>query len=333
MSTVSAIIPTWNRADLLKQILPNLRSQTRVPEQIVVVDNGSSDDSLEVARSLNADVVQFSENRGFAAAVNEGIKRAWGDWILIVNNDVVLEPEWLEVLVRCAEQHGAAFATGKLLQSSQVPRIDGTWDMISRAAHAWRCGYGRPDGTTWSTIRKIWFAPMTAALFRRSLFDAVGVLDERFEAYYEDIDFGLRCTLAGFEGVYEPAAVAVHLGKSTLGKKGSRVIFLTARNQILLLAKHYSPRTLRRFAWPILVGQVLAVIGAATHGQLLAAARGKWAGLRLWSKFRTGVARSSEMDEKLESALSRSEHDILNLQHQIGFDPYWRAYFSLVRPA
>ncbi len=337
METVSAIIPTWNRADLLKSILANLAAQTVPPDQIIVVDNGSTDATPLVTRQCSTDsvfhLVSFPENRGFAVAVNEGIARSTGDWILILNNDVILEPDWLERLLRRAIEENASFAVGKLLRPGPLNEIDGSWDLVSRAAYAWRCGYGKRDGVVWSTPRRIGFAPMTAALFRRSVFEQIGVLETRFESYYEDVDFGVRCKLAGIEGIYEPSAVARHMSKTTLGKSSARVYFLTARNQVLILAKYYSAATLRRFAWPILAGQLLSLGAAARQRNFLAALRGKWAGLRQWSSFRYPSAPTKQNRKQVESAFSESESEIHSLQRQVGFDIYWRLYFSLVRSA
>ena len=327
--TISAVIPTWNRADLLRSVLMNLQSQTRSPDQIIVVDNGSRDESSVVARQHGVDLIAFPDNRGFAVAVNEGILRARGNWILILNNDVVLQPDWLERLCASAEAGGAAFAVGKLLRPDGSSQIDGSWDLVSRAAYAWRCGYGKPDGGVWSTKRKIHFAPMTAALFRRDVFSRIGLLETRFESYYEDVDFGVRCALAGLDGVYEPTAVATHMSKTTLGKSSYRVYFLTARNQVLILAKYYSFTTLLRFAWPVLVGQFLALLAAGRQRNLMAAIRGKWAGIRLWSSFRKSALAVRRAD--IEQTFSESEREIHRLQQQVGFDPYWRLYFSLVR--
>jgi len=132
MSSVSAIIPTWNRADLLESILSNLRTQTRPPEQIIVVDNGSTDATQIVARQFGVDLIVFPENRGFAVAVNEGIRPATGEWILIINNDVVLEPHWIERLlhnmthVRADEKRGFAVVP----PPSSFPRVASPWLLI-----------------------------------------------------------------------------------------------------------------------------------------------------------------------------------------------------------
>jgi GT2 family glycosyltransferase len=325
-SSVSAVIPTWNRADLLRAAIHNLQTQTRPPQQILVVDNGSTDGSASLARELGVDCIELESNRGFAVAVNEGIRHAKNDWVLIINNDVLLAPDWLEILMRAAEDSDAEFLVGKLLQSGKEGVLDGSWDLVSRGAYAWRCGYERADGGPWSTRRKIALAPMTAALFRRSVFDKIGNLETRFESYYEDVDFGIRCALAGIHGLYEPRAVATHLGKATFGKRAARVYFLSGRNQVLLLAKHYPAATLWHFAWPILVGQSLALMAAGRQGHLLPALKGKLQALWRWREFR----KSLPSPAAIEAVTRSSEREISDIQRSIGFDIYWRLYFSLV---
>lgn len=327
MPSIAAVIPTWNGSSVLASVLKDLSAQTLRPEQVIVVDNGSSDDTGSVSAQAGAELVRFESNRGFAAAVNAGIRHARADWILILNNDVVLPPDWLERLHCAAETTNAAFATGKLLSYWNPQIIDGSWDLLSRGAHAWRCGFGRIDGTHWSVRRPIDFAPMTAALFHRSVFDQIGFLDERFEAYYEDVDFGLRCAMAGLAGIYEPLAVAQHMGKKTLGKSSDRVLYLTARNQIFLVAKHYSAATIRKWFWPMLVGQCLSIAGAAQNGRLRAAIRGLIDAARSWKGMRTDATEAGT----LERILTRSESEIRSLQKELGYDPYWRLYFRLVR--
>src|SRR4029077_4969220 len=132
---------------------------------------------------------------GFAAAVNRGIEAARSDWVAILNNDVTLNSTWLETLLSATPQD-ASFAAGKILSASHPSIIDGAFDEISLGACAWRCGAGKPDSPAWNRSQSIRIAPMTAALFRRALFEDVGPLDEQFGSYLEDADFGFRCALA-----------------------------------------------------------------------------------------------------------------------------------------
>src|SRR5262249_28437228 len=155
------------------------------------VDNGSTDGSAKFAASAGARVIRLDRNLGFAVAVNRGIAVTDADWVAILNNDIQLAPNWLEVLL--AASGDAWFATGKVVSARDKGQIDATFDAVSRAACAYRCGAGKRDGPLWNQPRQIRMAPMTAAMFRRSLFSETGSLDERFESYLEDIDFGLRC--------------------------------------------------------------------------------------------------------------------------------------------
>src|ERR1700687_4885117 len=101
---VAAVVPHWNRRDLLQSLLANLREQTRPFDEIIVVDNGSADDSAAVAERAGAKVLRLECNLGFAAAVNRGIESSKADWIAILNNDVTFEPDWLAALLAAAEK-------------------------------------------------------------------------------------------------------------------------------------------------------------------------------------------------------------------------------------
>jgi GT2 family glycosyltransferase len=204
-----------------------------------------------------------------------------------------------------------SFATGKILSAANPSIIDGTWDEISRGACAVRIGAGSPDAPEWNTPRTLRMASLTACLVRRS---AWMPLDERFESYLEDVDLGLRCSKAGLEGVYEPSAVAYHLGSSTWGKWNPDTVRLLSRNQVLLTAKHFQGQPWR----PIVAGQLLWGLVALRHGCGWAWFRGKLAGLRLGRSFENHTN-----DAAAFTALVRdSEAEILARQRQL----YWRVY-------
>jgi GT2 family glycosyltransferase len=329
MSGITVVIPHWNRRDLLGPLLDRLHGQTCPIQEILVIDNGSTDGSVELAESKGVRVIALGQNMGFAAAVNRGIREARTRMIAVLNNDVDPQPDWLERLRNALEEPRVFFATGKLLDASRPDLLDGTYDTISRAACAWRVGQGRQDGPMWSRRRRIRIAPMTAALFRADLFERVGLLDERFGSYLEDVDFGLRCAMRGCFGMYVPEAVARHAGSATLGVWHRETVRRNARNQVLLIAKHYPPRYLLRYGWPILVGQVLWGAVAARHGRGLACVAGKLQGLRLFRRVRREIARNGGWPRGLSKIIEQSETEIYHLQRMTGFDPYWRLYFAL----
>jgi hypothetical protein len=324
---VAAVIPSWNRRDLLATLLRNLAEQARPFAEIIVVDNGSEDGSAELAEGAGARVLRMDRNLGFAAAVNRGIEAAGTEWVAILNNDVTLEPDWLATLLEAAAlDDDIWFATGKILQAANHQLVDGTFDEISRGGCASRCGSGKPDGPAWNQARRIRVAPMTAAIFRRQLFSDLGGLDETFGSYMEDVDFGLRCALAGRGGLFVPSAVAYHRGSATLGEWNNDTVWRIARNQVLLSAKHFRGQPW----WPIVAGQLLWGIVALRHGRGSAFVRGKIAGVREARRLRRPT--TNEYTRKvLAEVLESSEANILALARETGFDSYWRAYFWLSR--
>ena len=320
---VSAVVPHWNRRELLETLLGNLPAQRRRFDEVIVVDNGSTDDSAECAERYGARVIRLQRNFGFATAVNRGIEAAGGEWVAILNNDVTLDAGWLAELLGHAGD--AWFVTGKILSAKDPRLIDGTFDEMSRGACACRCGSGKPDSAFWNQPREIRFAPMTAALFRKRLFEEVGPLDERFGSYLEDVDFGVRCAVLRRAGMYVPGAVARHMGSATHGAWNSDTVFRISRNQLLLAAKHLSGFP----AWPKVAGQLLWGILALRHARGGAWLRGKLSGWRAAREI-CGDG-SGDQQNRLREILEASEQAIFDVGQQTGFDWYWRVYFWLLR--
>src|SRR6516164_3366548 len=138
--SVTVIVPTWNRRDLLARLLASLDAQTETPSEVLVVDNGSTDGAPELARARGARVIPMGRNAGFAAAVNRGVRESRGAWIAVLNNDVELAPAYLATL-RAA---GAAFATGKILSAGRNSCIDGTFDVLCRGGASRRALFPFP---------------------------------------------------------------------------------------------------------------------------------------------------------------------------------------------
>jgi GT2 family glycosyltransferase len=317
---VSAVIPNWNGLHYLRTLFESMAGQGFT--EVILVDNGSHDGSAEWAETNGARVIRFGSNRGFAAAVNAGAGAAAGDAIAILNNDVRLDANWLPRLVDALRPQ-YSLACGKVFRAGSEGQLDATFDALSRAGTALRCGHGRPDGPFWNSPREIRFIPLTAALVRRDTFQSAGGLDEEFESYLEDIDFGLRCAALGIRSIYVPEAVAWHVGSGTLGHWSAKTVRQLSRNQVYLLARHYPADVLRRFAWKIVVGQLLWGVVAARNFRTLVWLFGKLEGLGHFRAIRRpgwhGVA----------EVVAESERMIRDVQAGTGTDPYWRLYFAL----
>ncbi len=330
--TVSVVIPHLNRADLLERVLGSVAAQRLPPghaTDVIVVDNGSSDGSEGVARSHGATTVLLGRNLGVSHALNRGIEQARGDWVLLLNNDVELAPDWIAELLAAASGAGAWFATGKIFDATRRDLLDGAGDAVCRGGAAWRLGHGRPDGPAFCEPRATYFPSATASLFRREFFSRAGIFDESFFAYLEDVDLGMRAAALGLCGVYVPQARAWHRGSETGGRWTDRSVAWITRHQLALVAKHYSEEMLLRFGPPLAVAQLLWFALAACRGKLAPWLRGTWLGLADFrSHWRPGPRPG---EAALASALCQGEREIAEFQAASGWDSYWKWYFRLVR--
>ena len=315
---ITVVIPNWNGGARLTRVLRDLGAQTIRPERVIVVDNGSSDESDGAAEDAGAEVIRLKSNRGFSPAVNEGIRCSRTPLVAILNNDIELAPDWLKQMLDGLERYrDASFAAGKIFSADRRDRLDGTFDLISLGLLAWRAGHGRTDSPEWNRERYIAATSLTAAVFRRTVFDAAGLLDERFESYLEDVDFSIRCSLHGFTGVYLPRAVAYHIGSATLGAWSPNLVRLMARNHRALITKYGGSRK-------TLAAQLLYGMLALRHGTFWA-----WlGGTRLKNPVErmdlTGAQRT-----QLGVVLGQQEKELRALQQATGFDTFWKLYFLL----
>ena len=314
--SITAIVPVWNGRELLARLFDSLDAQTLRATEIIVVDNGSTDGAPDLARSRGARVVAMGRNAGFAAAVNRGIREARGEWVAVLNSDVELAPDYFAILAADA----VPFATGKILSPSGT--LDATFDLTVRGAATWRAGSGMQDGPPFDVARDITSPPWTAVLLRRDLFGHTGLLDERFESYLEDAEFGLRCASLGVRGRYVPQARAVHLGSASLGRWHPEIVRRIARNQVLLAALHPAVAPL----WSCIVAQGLWGLLAMRHGAGRAWLRGKYEGVRLRSNLRDQTKTDTGL---LEQTLRENR----KLVHKIAPGSYWRLYFLLTPEA
>ncbi len=326
MLDVSVVIPNFNRAGLLKRALESVAAQSETVVEAVVVDNGSTDGSAECAEGSGAQVIRFEANLGFARAVNEAARRCKARYIMVLNNDAILAPDCLARLCAAADGAGAAFAAPLVVSESNPDTLDATWDLLSMSGCAFRAGHGALLAEPFLSPRPIRFAPFTALLVRRSVFLALNGLNEDLGTYMEDVEFGLRCSIAGHVGVYEPAARAAHQGSATDGRWSGRMVRLISRNQLLLVAMHWPEPMGLRLAWTVAVGQALWGLSALRHGRTIEWLKGKHDAMALYGQLRA-LPRLASPDV-FGSLLRDSESELRSLAH----GAYWRLYSLLTRP-
>ena len=267
---VAVVVPNWNGRRWLPGLLDSLAAQTRVPDEVLVVDNGSTDDSVAYLRSRDVRVVGLSSNLGFAAAANRGIAAAEADAIALVNTDVELDPAWVErAVARLDGDLRLASVATKMVLLDRPDTLDDCGDELRRDGVAHQRGHGRRDDGSWDAPGLAFSACAGAAVYRRSAVVDAGGFDERLFSYLEDVDLGLRLRLAGWECGYEPA-VARHARHGSSGQLTRSVDAWVARNTLLLVAKAFP----LRWIGPVAYRQLSWIAEAAREGRLVEHLRG-----------------------------------------------------------
>jgi GT2 family glycosyltransferase len=265
---ISVVIVNWNRRELLRACLESLKRQSGVSFETLVVDNGSSDGSADMAEhEFGAQVIRNRENRGFCAANNQGIHAARGEFIALLNNDAEAEPGWLAALWRaCMRAPDIGMAASKVLEWEDPRRIDKAGHLIFPDGQNRGRGTGALDRGQFDREEEVLWPDGCAALYRRSMLDAVGGFDEDFFAYGDDAELGLRARIAGWRCIYSPEAVVRHHRGATLGKDSAWRLELIERNRILLALKLFPWSLLLLnpffFSLRLAAGMALSVSGA-----------------------------------------------------------------------
>lgn len=223
MATV--IIVNWNGEVFLERCLAALMNQTVTPHEIILVDNASSDRSVEIVdRFPSVRVLEQEQNTGFARGNNLAIAAASSEteWIVLLNPDAFPEPRWLEELLAAAHRNPGFDAFGsKLVVAADPGVLDGAGDVYHVSGLVWRMGHGAPVASFAAQAREVFSPCAAAAMYRRSALLEVGGFDEDYFCYVEDVDLGFRLRLAGYRCLYVPLSVAHHVGSGTTGGQHS----------------------------------------------------------------------------------------------------------------
>jgi GT2 family glycosyltransferase len=242
------VIVNWNRRALLEGCLRSLEQQTILDFEVVLVDNGSTDGSLECLAqfpSLSITVIRNQENRGFAPAVNQGIRQARGRFIALINNDVVLDKQWLGEMVASLSAHpGVGMCAAKILFAQSPQLIDKAGHVIYPDGQNYGRGHLEVDHGQYDRPEEVLCPDGAAAVYRTEVFESAGLFDEDFFAYGDDAELGLRAQICGWNCLYVPTAIAYHHRSSTLGEYAPEKIFLVERNRIWLALKLFPWRQL-----------------------------------------------------------------------------------------
>lgn len=281
---VTVILVNWHSEALLAQALSGLCRQSRTPEQVIVVDNGSSVDlPLHAYLAGPIDVLRMPGNAGFAAANNLAIQSvATTKWVALLNPDAIPEENWLEKLLAAAGRHPdvAVFAS-KQLMADNPQTIDGLGDIYHVSGAAWRDGYGQSlTQRPMAGDQPVFAACAAAALYRRDAVLEAGGFDEDFFCYFEDVDLGFRLNLLGYKTMLVPDALVYHFGSATSGGgKSDFSVHHGHRNLVWTYVKNMPAALFWRYLPHHLMFNLLSIVYFVARGQGKVILRAKWQAL------------------------------------------------------
>ena len=235
MNRVAIVVPNWNGADLLKDCLDSLLLQSFNNITVIVVENGSVDSSLDILKRYGKKitVLEQQKNLGFAGGVNVGIKFAISNnfqYVGLFNNDAVADKHWVKNLMSVFDANkNIGIVTSKILIEGSK-RLDSTGDWYTTTGMPFPRGRGEIDNGQYDNKTTVFGASGGASLYKTALFQDIGLFDEDFFAYYEDVDISFRAQLRGWQVRYQPIAVAYHKLSATSSKLGYFAIKQSAKN-------------------------------------------------------------------------------------------------------
>lgn len=259
---VSIVIVAYNSLKFLPKCLDSIFNQTCSDFEAIVIDNQSFDGSLEFVKKNYPEVktLRNVNNLGLCRANNQGIKMAQGEYVLIMNPDVILEKDFLEKIIGQADKLPQAGSLGgkllRLINGGKTDIIDSTGLKVLPHYKIIDRGAGEQDKGQFDKTEEVFGLTGACVLYRKKAIEEVGLFDERFFVYKEDIDMAWRLKKAGWQNWYAPKAVAYHQRYAGVGKerrKRNRLVnYYSYRNHLLLLAKHLDKKTFWQNAWRII---------------------------------------------------------------------------------
>ena len=241
-STVSVIVLNWNGKQYLETCLSSLERQTYRSIEIILVDNGSIDGSIEFVKKKFPGVLILShyENLGFAEGVNSGIMISKGKFIATINNDAEADEKWIENLVKVIEEDQKIGCCGsKMMRYHKRNIIDSAGIVIYQNGNAYDRGREEEDIGQYDIQEEIFGACAGAALYRRKMLNEIGFFDKEYFAYFEDVDLSFRLHLFGWKCIFVPDAVVYHMHSATSRSSSPFKIFYIERNKLWNMWKYF----------------------------------------------------------------------------------------------
>lgn len=239
-SLVTVVIPNYNNRELLNNLLISLSDSISL-NQVIIVDNASQDDSALFIKENYPEItlIENTTNKGFACAVNQGIRMVKTQYVFLLNNDTIIKPDTIQNLIQTINRAPDIFSvSSRMIQYHNRNLLDDVGDEYTIMGWSKRRGYNKSTDQ-YTSDEEVFGACAGAALYRMSVFEKIGLFDENFESYVEDMDLSFRARLAGYKSYYSSGAIVYHYGSATTGSRYNAFkVKISSRNNIYLIHKN-----------------------------------------------------------------------------------------------
>lgn len=269
MNKISVIIPNFNGQKFLARCFDSIKNQTYKDFDIILVDNDSDDNSIEFTKTNypSIKIIKLTENTGFAKAVNVGIEASHSELIVLLNNDTEVDQDWLMGLNNAAEKFPdvGSFAS-KMLDFYDHDIIDSCGISMTWTGRSFNNGLGEKNSKKYEKGAYVFGACGGAAAYRRKLFDSIGLFDEDFFMYLEDVDLSFRAQLFGYKCLYVPESKVYHIGRASSGGNKSPLSYkLCARNRWYMIYKNYPSQKIWSNLFKVVYSEIRYFFAAFKH--------------------------------------------------------------------
>lgn len=270
MSLVSIVIVNWNGAEVLPECLRSLLKLNYKPIEIVLVDNGSADASVDIVREIcggGAKIVRLEKNVGFAAGVNIGVENASGEFIATLNNDMIVEPSWLDQPMELLKDNSVGIVSCRQMNYYDRSKVDGLYHYITKdlVFMPFANGHIYNEDGLFSKPGYVIGANGGSAVIRAKVFRDLGGYDAHFFGYMDETDFCLRAFLRGWRCAYAPDAVVYHKDGFSFKKMGRYMSYLFERNRMWFMYKNIPARDIIKRLHRIVLTELRAVKYSAVN--------------------------------------------------------------------
>ena len=267
---VSIIILNYNGEKYLEDCLESIFRETKRDFEVIVVDNNSPDKSGDKfsKKYQNCKFILNEKNEGVSEGLNVGIKNSNGEYIVLLNNDLIVAPKWLDYLFEAYEKNGSGLYQPKFLKMSDRSIIDSAGNLINIFGFGFSREKGKKDVLKYNSIEEIGFAAGTCMFTIKEIFDKVGYFDKKLFAYNEDLDLGWRARLLGYKSFYVPESIVYHHGSAQWKWSGEK-FYLLERNRWIVLLSNYNTGTILKLLPSLLILEIALLMFFAKKRMLI----------------------------------------------------------------